>query len=96
MIFSDHGKTPVKVSCMFRGCITYDGIGVIVPGDGNLNSTKYIENRDDLVHCSSNVKNLEWTFTNLHQKFVCLDSPQTTTGYNSERLCNKILKEKCE
>lgn len=36
-------KTPVKVSCMFWGCITYDGIGVIVPVDGNLNSTKYIE-----------------------------------------------------
>lgn len=28
---------------MFWGCITYDGIGVIVPVDGNLNSTKYIE-----------------------------------------------------
>lgn len=28
---------------MFWGCISYDGIGVIVPVDGNLNSTKYIE-----------------------------------------------------
>lgn len=36
-------NTPVKVSCMFSGCITYDGIGVIVSVDGNLNSTKYIE-----------------------------------------------------
>lgn len=36
-------KSPVKVSCMFWGCITYDGIGIIVPVDGNLNSLKYIE-----------------------------------------------------
>ena len=28
---------------MFWGCITYDGIGVLVTVDGNLNSTKYIE-----------------------------------------------------
>ena len=29
------------------GCITYDGIGAIVPVDGNLNSTKYIELLDN-------------------------------------------------
>ena len=32
---------------MFWGCITYDGIGVLVPVDGNLNSTKYIELLDN-------------------------------------------------
>ena len=40
-------KTASKVSCMFWGCITYDGIGVLVPVDGNLNSTKYIELLDN-------------------------------------------------
>lgn len=28
---------------MFLGCITYNTIGIIIPGDWNLNSTKYIE-----------------------------------------------------
>ena len=32
---------------MFWGCITYDGIGVLVPVDGNLNSVKYIELLDN-------------------------------------------------
>ena len=40
-------KTASKVSCMFWGCITYDGIGVLVTVDGNLNSTKYIELLDN-------------------------------------------------
>lgn len=44
-----------------------------------------IFNRDDLVAAVIRILN------GLHQKLVCLITPETTTGYNSERTSNKIL-----
>ena len=31
---------------MFWGCITYNGVGTIIPINGNMNSVKYIETLD--------------------------------------------------
>lgn len=36
-------KGLTKVSCMFWGCITRDGVGTLVPVKRNINSDKYIE-----------------------------------------------------
>ena len=33
----------VKASVMFWGCITYSGVGILVPVNGNINSQKYID-----------------------------------------------------
>ena len=40
-------KGPTNVSCMFWGCITRDGVGTLVPVEGNINSDKYIEYLDN-------------------------------------------------
>ena len=36
-------KRPVTASVMFWGCVTYNGVGVLVPVEGNINSAKYID-----------------------------------------------------
>ena len=33
----------LKTSVMFRGCITYSGVGTLVPVNGNINSEKYVD-----------------------------------------------------
>ena len=33
----------VKANVMFWGCITYSGVGTLVPVNGNINSQKYID-----------------------------------------------------
>ncbi|PJE77336.1 hypothetical protein CI610_03746 [invertebrate metagenome] len=37
----------VRFSVMFWGCITYFGVGTIIPVDGNINSRKYISILDE-------------------------------------------------
>lgn len=37
----------VQTSVMFWGCVTYDGVGTLVPVDGNINSQKYTDILDD-------------------------------------------------
>ena len=32
-----------RISAMFWGCITYDGVGILVPVDGNIDSQKYTQ-----------------------------------------------------
>ena len=32
-----------RISATFWGCITYDGVGTVVPIDGNIDSKKYME-----------------------------------------------------
>lgn len=48
-----------------------------------------IENRNDLV--AAVIRILNGLFMSLHQKLVCIITPETTTGYNSEGITNKIL-----
>ncbi|MCG8112906.1 MAG: IS630 family transposase [Candidatus Thiodiazotropha taylori] len=40
-------KPHVRASVMFWGCITYDGVGTLVPVDGNINSQKYVNILED-------------------------------------------------
>ena len=40
-VYSD--KTRPRLSVMFWGCITYDGVGTLAPVNGTINSAKYIE-----------------------------------------------------
>ena len=35
------------ISAMFWGCIAYNGVGTIIPINGNMNSVKYIETLDN-------------------------------------------------
>lgn len=39
----DDTNPRVKSSVLFCGCITYNGVGTLVPVTGNINSEKYIE-----------------------------------------------------
>lgn len=32
----------IRVSCMFWGCVTYSGVGTLVPVEGNIDTNKYI------------------------------------------------------
>ena len=41
-----HGRN-VRISAMFWGCVTYSGVGTLVPVSGNMNSEKYIETLDE-------------------------------------------------
>ena len=34
---------------MFWGCIAYNGVGTIIPINGNMNSVKYIETLDNYL-----------------------------------------------
>ena len=45
----EHGdpNPHVRASVMFWGCITYDGVGTLVPVDGNINSQKYVDILED-------------------------------------------------
>lgn len=36
----------VRISDMFWGCVTYSGVGTLVPIAGNMNLEKYIETLD--------------------------------------------------
>ena len=36
-------KTVPQLSVMFWGCICFEGVGTLVPVEGNINSAKYIE-----------------------------------------------------
>jgi hypothetical protein len=37
------------ISAMFWCCITYNGVGTIIPINGNMNSVKYIETLDNYL-----------------------------------------------
>lgn len=54
-----------------------------------------IENRNDIVSAVTRILNgLSQTY--IMSYFICLDSLQRTAGYNSKRLCSKIIKENCQ
>jgi hypothetical protein len=40
-----HGD--VRICAMFWGCVTYSGVGTLLPISGNMNSEKYIETLDE-------------------------------------------------
>ena len=54
----------VKFSAMFGGCITYFGVGTLIPFDGNINSV------------SRHFANNPWTLQ--EDNAPCYVSPQTT------------------
>jgi hypothetical protein len=43
-----HGRN-VMLSAMFWGCVTYSGVGILVPITGNMNSGKYINTLDEFL-----------------------------------------------
>ena len=43
----DDFETTCHASVMFRGCITYYGVGNLVANDGSMNTDKYISVLDD-------------------------------------------------
>jgi len=43
-----HGRN-VRLSAMFSGCVTYLGVGTLVPITGNMNSEKYINTLDQYL-----------------------------------------------
>ena len=49
---------------MFWGCITYNGVGTIIPINGNMNSVKYIETLDNHLWSvvAKNFGNSAWIF----------------------------------
>ena len=49
---------------MFWGCITYDGVGTLVPVNGNINSQKYVDILKDNLWpvVAKVVPNSPWTF----------------------------------
>jgi hypothetical protein len=49
---------------MFWGCITYNGVGTIIPINGNMNSVKYIETLDNHLWpiVAKNFGNSAWIF----------------------------------
>lgn len=53
-----------KVKVMFWGCITFNGVGTLVPVDGSINSAKYVEVLDDHLWpvVAKNFGNEPWIF----------------------------------
>ena len=62
-IMSDREKQGT-ISAMFGGCITYNGVGTIIPINGNMNSVKYIETLDNHLWpvVAKNFGNSAWIF----------------------------------
>ena len=44
----EHGRN-VRISAMFWVCVTYSGVGTLVPITGNMNSEKYINTLDEFL-----------------------------------------------
>ena len=65
-IMSDTGDREKQrtISAMFWGCITYNGVGTIVPIGGNMNAVKYIETLDNHMWpvVTKNFGNSAWIF----------------------------------
>ena len=53
-----------KISVMFWGCVTYSGVGTLVPVEGTINSAKYISILDDNLWpvITKNFTNNDWIF----------------------------------
>ena len=62
-IMSDREKQGT-ISAMFWGCITCNGVGTIIPINGNMNSVKYIETLDNHLWpvVAKNFGNSAWIF----------------------------------
>ena len=54
----------LNTSVMFSGCITYSGVGTLVPVNGNINSGKYVDILDRNLRpvVTKNFPNSPWYF----------------------------------